>query len=96
MKKNILIITISFLVFCLSAKAQQQKDVLKPSALNAMQMMSQEIRINPTDTAMMHEKKLILSPIWLTPDPRAKIYTKEERDSIVKMVEGYREIIKKN
>ena len=87
--KNILL----FLVFLssLSVSAQTKKErVITPQFL-----MAQEIRINPKDTAMMHEKDLILSPVFLTLDNSYKIYTKEERDSIVDMVKRYKEEIKK-
>ena len=96
MKKNSSILIMAIVAFCFTAKAQQQTGSIKPGAYNAMQMLSYTIRINPADSLMLHEKALILSPIMLTPDPTAKIYTNEERDSILKMVEDFRKIIQKN
>ncbi len=87
--KNILL----FILFLISLSASAQ---IKNEAIITPQfLMSHEIRINPKDTAMMHEKDLILSPVFLTLDPSYKIYSKEERDSIVAMVKKYKEVIKK-
>ena len=84
------------ILFCsLFASAQKAKDST-PVRINTMDLVAQEIRINPKDTAMMHEKDLILSPIFLTLDPSAKIYTKEERDSIVAKVLFYKKVLMKN
>ena len=82
---------ITVIIFCtLSASAQKAKKESTPVIVNTMDLVAQEIRINPKDTAMMHEKDLILSPIFLTLDPSAKIYSKEERDSIVAKVLFYK------
>ena len=87
--KNILFLILLFI--SLSASAQiKNETIITPQFL-----MAQEIRINPKDTAMMHEKDLILSPVFLTLDNSYKIYSKEERDSIVAMVKKYKEVIKK-
>ena len=87
--KNILFLILLFI--SLSASAQiKNETIITPQFL-----MSQEIRINPKDTAMMHEKDLILSPVFLTLDNSYKIYSLEERDSIVAMVKRYKEVIKK-
>ena len=89
MKTTLLIVTC---FICCSASAQKNETI----PINAMQLMSQTIRINPADSAMMHEKALLLSPIWLMPDAHAKIYTKAERDSIIERVNFYRNESKKN
>ena len=87
---------ITVIIFCtLSASAQKVKQDSTPVIINTMDLVTQEIRINPKDTAMMHEKDLILSPIFLTLDPSAKIYTKEERDSIVAKVKRYKQEMNK-
>ena len=87
--KNILFLILLFI--SLSASAQiKNETIITPQFL-----MSKEIRINPKDTAMMHEKDLILSPVFLTLDNSYKIYSKDERDSIVDMVKRYKEEIKK-
>ena len=84
------------ILFCsLFASAQKVKDST-PFVINSMDLVAQEIRINPKDTAMMHEKDLILSPIFLTLDTSAKIYSKEERDSIVAKVVFYKKALEKN
>jgi hypothetical protein len=91
------LILLPILLFCsLSASAQKAKQDSTPVVINTMDLVTQEIRINPKDTAMMHEKDLILSPIFLTLDPSAKIYTKEERDSIVAKVLYYKKALMKN
>ncbi len=89
-------ILLPILLFCsLYASAQKAKDST-PFVINTMDLVAQEIRINPKDTAMMHEKDLILSPIFLTLDASAKIYTKEERDSIIAKVVFYKKALEKN
>ena len=85
-----------FIICSFSAFAQKTKQESTPVLINTMDLVTQEIRINPKDTAMMHEKDLILSPIFLTLDPSAKIYTKEERDSIVAKVLFYKKALEKN
>ena len=90
-------ILLPIILFCtLSASAQKAKQESIPVIINTMELVAQEIRINPKDTAMMHEKDLILSPIFLTFDPSAKIYTKEERVSIVAKVLFYKKALMKN
>lgn len=90
MKKIISILVISFFAFCFSAKAQHQKTEQKPTVVNNNRLLTeQNIPVNPADTVLMRRILLIINPAMFIPDPTAKIYTKEERDSIVKMVEGY-------
>lgn len=92
--KQLLLSIIIF--YSLSASAQKVIQDSTPVVINTMDLIAQEIRINPKDIAMMHEKDLILSPIFLTMDPSAKIYSKEERDSIVAKVLFYKKALEKN
>ncbi len=83
------------LICSFAASAQKAKQDSTPVVINTMDLVAQEIRINPKDTAMMHKKDLILSPIFLTLDPSAKIYSKEERDSIVAKVKKHKQEVSK-
>jgi len=86
MKLFILFCTV--LITCVSNLHAQTSNQIKADIQNPAILAMREVRINPADTVMLKQNFPQNGSVWFKMDSRAKIYTREERDSIMQYIKS--------